>query len=140
MKDEIYVYRRHTHAHEKIDVIPLYTCFLIRLSYFLLRRPPLLGLFVFFAGALLRAFFAGVVAAAVFVDVFAAAVGAAAAAATPVDDFVAFFGELFLAFDAPAAFFLGDAAFFFGLLALALSAAFALGATFDFGLAVRAKN
>jgi len=74
------------------------------------------------------------------VDVFEAAVEAAVddAAAVPVDDFVAaFFAELLfaLAFEAPAAFFLGDAAFFFGLLALALPAAFGLAAAFAFGLA-----
>jgi hypothetical protein len=77
------------------------------------------------------------------VDVFAAAVGAiddaagVAAAAGAVDGLAAFFAGAFLdfGFDAPAAFFFGDAAFFFGLLALALPAAFGLAAALALGLA-----
>jgi len=100
------------------------------------------GLFAFLVVALLRAFFAGL--AALLVDVLAAlvveAADGAAAADAVVDDLVDFFAALLfafgLAFDAPAAdFFFGDAAFFFGLLALALPAAFALVGAFAFGLA-----
>jgi len=102
-------------------------CFIVRFVYFL---PPaaFFGLFAFFV-ALLRAFFAGF--AAVAVEVFAAAVEDAPAA--PVDDLAARF-----VFDPPADFFFGDAAFFFGLLALALPAAFDLPDALDLGLAVRA--
>ncbi len=100
------------------------------------------ALFVFFGLAVLAAFFAGL--AAVLVDVLAAAVGAVddaagvAAAAGAVDGLIAFFAvpALDFGFDAPAAFFFGDAAFFFGLLALALPAAFGLAAAFALGLAI----
>ncbi len=96
------------------------------------------GLLLFFVVALLRAVFA--VLAALLVEVVALpAVLVDEAPAVAVEDFVARFDEpvvvLDLDFDALAAFFLGAAAFFFGLLAFALPAAFGFAAALDFGLA-----
>lgn len=86
------------------------------------------GLLVFLAGAALRAFFAG--AAEVLVE--AVEEGAAAVAAAAVADGLAA-GALLLDLEAAgAAFFFGDAAFFFGLLALVdLGLAAALGFGFE---------
>lgn len=123
------------HTHGKIDVIPLYTCFLRRTIYFLLAA-AFLGLLAFFAAADLRAFFAGLAAA--LVDVFAALGADDGAAVEAADGTAAAFIGLDLDFDAPADFFFGDATFFFGLFALRAPAAFGLAAAFDFGLAVLA--
>jgi len=96
-------------------------------------------LLAFFAGALLRAFFAAgaaVLLLAAVLEVVVEAAGAdddeAAPAVLPLDGLD--FEALLLGFaDPPAAFFFGDAAFFFGL--LALPAVFGLAAALDFGLA-----
>lgn len=86
------------------------------------------GLLGFFAAAgFFAAFFAGLAGVLLALPV--------AAADAPVEDFAAFFG-----FDAPADFFLGDAAFFLGLFAFALPAAFGLAAAFALGLAKEEKS
>ena len=84
------------------------------------------GLLAFFAVA---GFFAALVGglAELLLDALAPPVVAADVA---VDGLAAF-----LVFDAPAAFFFGDAAFFLGLFAFALPAALGLAAAFDLGLA-----
>jgi len=98
------------------------------LHYFLLAA-PFFGLLAFFVVALLRAFLAGFAA---LLDEEVAGAEAAALAVPVDDDAVAF---LAFAFVLPAAFFFGEAAFFLGLLALALPAALGLAAAFDFGFA-----
>jgi len=97
-------------------------------------------LLAFFAGALLRAFFAAGAAVLLLGAVLEVVVEAAGAdddeAALPLAGLD--FAALLLGFaDPPAAFFFGDAAFFFGL--LALPAFFGLAAALDFGLAIRIR-
>lgn len=131
-----------TRTHErKIDVIPLCTPSRRRRrgAYFLLAA-AFFGLLAFFAAAgLLRGFL--VALAAGFVDALAGAgaaepVDGAALAVAAADFGAAFFTVVFgFGLDAvPAGFFLGDAAFFFGLLAFAL--ALVLGFAAAFGLVV----
>lgn len=98
-----------------------------------------LGLLAFLVAGLLRVFLAGVAELLLAVVALTGAVVATGAVADDVADFdlVARFAGLFFALLAPAAFFLVDAAFFFGLLAL-VPAAFGFAAALDFGLAVRA--
>jgi hypothetical protein len=128
------VHLQGTHTHEKIDVI--YINFPEDLFYFLLAA--FFELLAFFAGAFLGAFFAAGAAVLLLGAVLEVVVEAAGAddveAALPLDGLD--FAALLLGFaDPPAAFFFGDAAFFFGL--LALPADFGLAAALDFGLAIR---